>query len=63
MEESKEITATIESTLMSDEAIKLLFERLREPIEPRWRVQKTQKVVSMQPLYRILMHLGCTRQA
>ena len=42
MEESKEITATVESTLMSDEAIKLLFARLREPIEPRWRVQNSK---------------------
>jgi hypothetical protein len=41
-EESKEITATIESTLMSDEAIKLLFAKLREPIEPRWRVQNSK---------------------
>lgn len=42
MEKSKEITATVESTLMSDESIKLLFAKLREPIEPRWRVQNSK---------------------
>ena len=41
-EKVKEPTPTIESTLMSDDAIKLLFAKLREPIEPRWRVQNSK---------------------
>lgn len=40
---NEELTPKIESTLMSDEYLKLLFARLSEPFVPKWRVQSTTK--------------------